>query len=475
MGQPWPASTCDAGRRARRAPRARPAAARARAGRAARAATARRMSVVPGGMELDLVDAVAEAVVRAQDRRVLRSPARPRRMRLAARDARRARRARSRAQPRPRARAPPRARGPSRRDCSPRAAAAGSAPRGSAAWGKSSRRPAARANVRRRRKHDGLPGCPGSPSIMGGSSARQSGTRRSATAGQTWTQVLNAWRQAWKPGRAASRASSRQTNATAWAWSMHASSPLHSAMAACLVALQAAIAASSVACTGALHAWRSARHSSTQSWSRLRQASFAIWKSSRHSAPHGLRVVLRLAACTVFGSIDRPVSRRTRARGRSGTPSDRPSARACCLRAPGRDTGRRRAARCRCMVTRVGVRRVEHLAGGDGGFLVGVAGVDLRVEAGGVAAVGALLAARVDAHVVLVAAGVLRGLVRLLAVGLALPVLARRRLDALADVPGPCLGGERSGEWRARVTIEVRCRAMSGSPLRGVPLTGRRP
>ena len=49
--------------------RARPRA-RATAARAARDATAEAHELVPGGMELDLVDAVPEAVVRAQHRRI---------------------------------------------------------------------------------------------------------------------------------------------------------------------------------------------------------------------------------------------------------------------------------------------------------------------------------------------------------------------------------------------------------------------
>ena len=161
--------------------RARPAAARATAARAARDARPRRMQLVPRGMELDLVDAVPEAVVRAQDRAgscwragPTRSPRRRPRRRAACEPL--ARPARALALDRL-----ARGRGRWRRDRSPRAAAAGSAPRGSAAWradyqGRTARKTAPR-------NDDGAPGrIPGSPSMTGGrAAALSSGTRRWAT------------------------------------------------------------------------------------------------------------------------------------------------------------------------------------------------------------------------------------------------------------------------------------------------------
>ena len=86
---------------------------------------------VPGRMELDLVDPLAVAVVRPQDRRVLvRQP--PPLQRLAAERPRRTRRSRPPRRRRPRGERPRRARHPARRGCSPRAAAAGSRSRSAA-------------------------------------------------------------------------------------------------------------------------------------------------------------------------------------------------------------------------------------------------------------------------------------------------------------------------------------------------------
>ena len=93
--------------------------------------TAQAHQLVPGRVELDLVDAVAEAVVGAQDRLRSRSPRTPQRIDLAASPpAPRPPGPRSRAQPAPsRSSASTSGRSCSPR-CSPPAAATGSAPRG---------------------------------------------------------------------------------------------------------------------------------------------------------------------------------------------------------------------------------------------------------------------------------------------------------------------------------------------------------
>ena len=87
--------------------------------------TPSRHQLVPGGVELDLVDAVAEAVVGAQPRRVLVRLGRPSGSPAASRRTRRPREPAPRPSRRPRGAAPRPGRGRCRRRCSPRAARTG--------------------------------------------------------------------------------------------------------------------------------------------------------------------------------------------------------------------------------------------------------------------------------------------------------------------------------------------------------------
>ena len=188
--------------------------------------------LVPGGMELDLVDAVAEAVVRAQHRRVRGWPDDPRR--CASPPTIGAERARGAPAPSPR----PRARAPrtSTRSVAKSVVAL-------------ERRRLVQHLVGRRHgrrvadgrpwgdagasKRDGAPGRSREPVLR--SRSRQSSRTPPDAGGQFCTQALNAWRQACEARLRGLARLSRHWNATACAWSMHRRHRCTRAMADCFV------------------------------------------------------------------------------------------------------------------------------------------------------------------------------------------------------------------------------------------------
>ena len=445
------------------------AAARATAARAARGATASAHELVPRGVELDLVDAVAEAVVRAQHRRIRVGLSRP--SRAASPPALGA----ERGAPLPRpagalalerlAEHAVRA----RRGCSPRAAAAGSAPRGSAAWWKSSRPPVRARRPAAAESTTGSRGAPGARPMAVAGRRVQSGCTRATAGGQASTQALNAWRQAWKPGSRTSRASSRHSNATAWAWSMHPSSPLQSAMAACLSALHGGERGVERALDRPPCSPRDRRGTPRRSRGRGCGRHPSRSGSPRGtSAPHGLGRPSP-ASCTCFGSIDSDRSPgghapRQALEARSATGVQLAALLSC---APDRDTRRRRAARCRCTGHARQCPGVEVLAVGDRRLLVALHASMRRHRSRW----RRRQSARSSRHAStqtwsLFDAGVLRSLEVLLTVALALPVLARDALMHWPTWPGPGVGGARSRRRApARVPVEVRVRLMTTSPV----------